>query len=378
MKILIDCSLLTIGGGIQVALSLLLNIAKDNEFQSIVVATHQIDQQLPNDIKKLFYAYYVLDSVPVYKKYKQAHFFSNLEEKYTPDLVFTVFGPSIWRSKAPCIQGFALGLMFYPEVQDILNYSLIKKIKIKIMYFFKKNLFLRNSDYYIVETAVVKNNLRTLLNLDDNRIFVVENSYNPYFQEYFKKNIDEKPPMYEFNFLVPSSYYPHKNLEVLARVVDFLYARNFINIYFNFMIDKKNFEKLTKLVVNPNARYMLKNFGPVASSNLPKIYSDCDAVILPTLAESSTSAYPESFISKKTLLTSDLDFSRSLCGEAALFFDPLNVEDIVNKVITIYQDEKLRASIAEKGIKQLSRVYISAEDKWKKQKKLIQTLIQIS
>ena len=56
MKILIDCSLLTIGGGVQVALSLLLNIAKDKELQSIVVATRQIDQQLPAEIKKLFYS----------------------------------------------------------------------------------------------------------------------------------------------------------------------------------------------------------------------------------------------------------------------------------------------------------------------------------
>lgn len=378
MKILIDCSLLTIGGGVQVALSLLLNIAKDKQFQSVVIVTHQIDQQLTDSIKNLFYAYYVLDSVPMYQKYKQAHFFSKLEEKYTPDLVFTVFGPSMWRPKAPCLQGFALGLMFYPEVQDILNYSLLKKIKIKIMYFIKRNLFLKNSDYYVVETSVVKNNLKNLLNLDSNHIFVIENSYNPYFEEYFNRKISVKISKDEFNFLVPSSYYPHKNLEILANVVDLLYIKNFKNIYFNFMIEDKYFEALTRLVVNKNAQYMLKNFGPIASSNLPKCYADCDAVILPTLAESSTSAYPESFISKKPLLTSDRDFSRGLCGEAALFFDPLDAEDIVNKVITIYQDEKLRVTIAEKGIDQLSRVYISAEEKWKKQKNLIQNLIDLN
>ena len=378
MKILIDCSLLTIGGGVQVALSLLLNIAKDKQFQSIVVATRQIDQQLPDDIKKLFYVYYVLDSVSIYRKYKQSHFFSKIEEKYTPDLVFTVFGPSVWRPKAPCLQGFALGLMFYPEVQDILNYSLLKKIKIKIMYFIKRNLFLKNSDYYVVETSVVKNNLKNLLNLDSKRIFVIENSYNPYFEKYFNRNMSVKILEDEFNFLIPSSYYPHKNLEILANVVDLLYIKNFKNIYFNFMIEDKYFEALTRLVVNENARYMLKNFGPITSSNLPKCYADCDAVILPTLAESSTSAYPESFISKKPLLTSDRDFSRGLCGEAALFFDPLDAEDIVNKVITIYQDEKLRVAIVEKGVDQLSRVYISAEEKWKKQKNLIQNLIDLN
>lgn len=375
MKLMIDASLQSVGGGVQVALSLLLNIAKDKQFQSIVVVTHQIDQQLPIDIKKLFYAYFVLDSVPVYKKYKQAHFFTRLEEKYMPDLVFTIFGPSIWRSKAPCLQGFALGLMFYPEVQDILGYNLIKKFKIKIMYFFKRNLFLKNSDYYVVETLVVKNNLKKLLNLEDDKVFVIENSYNPYFKEYIDSESKGKCFQGKFSLLVPSSYYPHKNLEVLAKVVDELYTRGFKNIFFNFMIDNKYFDQILKLVVNENAIKMLNNFGPISSSNLPKVYSECDAVILPTLAESSTSAYPESFIANKPLLTSDRDFSRGLCGEAAVFFDPLNVEDISNKVITLYQDEKLRAYVVEKGIYQLNNTYISAEEKWMKQKKLILSLI---
>lgn len=372
MVLLVDCTSLKIGGGVQVGLSFLESLSQENSLQAVVIATPQIDRQLSKNAKLAFENYRVIANSG---KLHLSKTMKAIEEEYRPDLVFTVFGPSYWRSKAPNLQGFALGLMFYPEVQDYLNYSFFKKTRIRIMYFIKQYLLKKNADYYVVETDVVKNNLKNLLNLDSNRIFVIENSYNPYFEEYFNRNVNVKILEDEFNFLVPSSYYPHKNLEILANVVDLLYIKNFKNIYFNFMIEDKYFEALSRLVVNENARYMLKNFGPITSSNLPKCYADCDAVILPTLAESSTSAYPESFISKKPLLTSDRDFSRGLCGEAALFFDPLDAEDILNKVITIYQDEKLRVAIVEKGVEQLSRVYISAEEKWEKQKNLILSLI---
>ena len=39
------------------------------------------------------------------------------------------------------------------------------------------------------------------------------------------------------------------------------------------------------------------------------------------------------------LLTSNLDFAVELCGEAAVYFDPYNAEDIAIKILEIEADK---------------------------------------
>ena len=51
-------------------------------------------------------------------------------------------------------------------------------------------------------------------------------------------------------------------------------------------------------------------------------------MILPTLLESFSATYIEAMFHGKTILTSDLDFARDVCGEAAFYFDPLNPQSI--------------------------------------------------
>lgn len=372
MKILVDCSLLNIGGGVQVGLSFLENLSNDKSIEAIVVATSQIDRQLSDEAKSAFH-YYQL--VPTENKLTLSKFMKKLEKTYNPDLVFTVFGPSPWRSKVPNLQGFALGLMFYPEVQKYLKYSFSKKIKIKLMYIVKQYLFKKNADYYVVETDVVRKNLSKLFNVSLDKIFVVENCYSPIFEKNIKENnISNNKD--KFNLIVPSSYYPHKNLEVVAVVCDILVERKIFDINFNFMLKKSDFEKIKSLCKNQEAKNLLNNYGPVDYKMLAIKYLENNAVFLPTLAESSTSAYPEAFISQRPLLTSDRDFSRGLCEESAIYFDPFNAQNITDKILMIKDNVSLQKSLISKGLNQLNK-YTTPEGKWLKQIDILHNILNM-
>jgi hypothetical protein len=52
-------------------------------------------------------------------------------------------------------------------------------------------------------------------------------------------------------------------------------------------------------------------------------------------------------------LTSDLSFARSICGDAALYFDPYNIHDITKKIEKIISDKSLYQVYVEKGLKTL-------------------------
>ena len=101
-----------------------------------------------------------------------------------------------------------------------------------------------------------------------------------------------------------------------------------------------------------------------------------DFILLPTLAEASTAVYPESFISKRVLLTSDIDFARELCGNAAVFFDPLDARDIAEKIITISADSEQQAQLIHNGLERVKNVYLTPDQKWLKQRNMLLSLLE--
>ena len=224
----------------------------------------------------------------------------------------------------------------------------------------------------VVETETFKNLVSEKIGFDKNNIYVIENSFNKKFNIDSILN-DKVKKSDSLNFFVPSSYYPHKNLEVLIDVACIL--KNKYNIYlkFNFLIksDSVEWSRFIDIAKSKDVLSYLNTYGPVNNDEMTRLYGENDFVILPTLAEVSTAVYPESFISKKLVFTSNLDFAKELCGDGAIYFDPLDSSDIALKIYQVINDAELQNKIIEYGSLQLSKKYISPEEKWEKQKKLI-------
>jgi len=119
MKILIDSSIVSKGGGVQVALSIIENIAADKDFEVVCVVNTEIDKQLSLSARNNIKHYYIENIEPIYKKFSQGKRISLIEQKHNPDFVFVVFGPAYWKPKATTLQGFALGKMLYEKELNV-------------------------------------------------------------------------------------------------------------------------------------------------------------------------------------------------------------------------------------------------------------------
>ena len=370
---MIDASLQSVGGGVQVAVNFINNILNSHfADELLIVVSPQVDKQINSSLKNNV-NYYVFDNARGFLKFWQGIQLSKLEKKFKPDLVFIVFGPSYWKPKAKSIQGFAIPHIVYPQISDLLYKDRpIDKILLNLLLKIKKNQILNNYDCMVVETETFKRLVSEKIGFDKNNIYVIENSFNKKFNKDLILNNKVKKSDC-LNFFVPSSYYPHKNLEVLIDVACIL--KNKYNIYlkFNFLIksDSVEWSKFIDIAKSKDVLSYLNTYGPVNNDEMTRLYGENDFVILPTLAEVSTAVYPESFISKKLVFTSDLDFAKELCGDGAIYFDPLDSSDIALKIYQVINDAELQNKIIEYGSLQLSKKYISPEEKWEKQKKLI-------
>ncbi len=125
-----------------------------------------------------------------------------------------------------------------------------------------------------------------------------------------------------------AKYYPHKNLESIIEL--FLrHGDQLRDVVVLFTVAPEHYPHapgFLKQIRNPGLQQNLINIGPLTQHELSSYYHQSNALILPTLMESFTATYLEAMQFDCPILTSDLDFAREVCGTAALYFDPWNVD----------------------------------------------------
>lgn len=369
MVVLIDASIVSKGGGVQVALSFIENIAIDPDFKIICIVNPEIDKQLSLQAKENIEYYYIESIEPIYKKFSQGKRISEIEKKHNPDFVFVVFGPAYWKPKAQTLQGFALGKMLYEKELNIRGYE-------KLLNFIKKKIFQWSQSDLLVETELVKKKLSAHFKYSLDKIYVIGNSYSPNFN---KSILDNKsniiPDKNIFRILVPGSYYQHKNLErvilALAKIKEDPNFHQNLEIVFTIPENSPDWQSLLNLAEIKGVKDSISTVGFVENSKFAKLYLQNSAVICASLVESSTAVFPEAFLAQRPLLVSDRPFATELCEDAALYFDPLDEKDIAASIIKLISDINLQQILIDNGDKVLLKNYPTAEGKWILQKRLI-------
>jgi glycosyltransferase involved in cell wall biosynthesis len=146
-------------------------------------------------------------------------------------------------------------------------------------------------------------------------------------------------------------YYPHKNLERLLEAFH-RYRAQLQEVAIIFTISPgQNSQGATFLrrIQRLGLQDNLVSVGQVDQAELPGYYRNCEALILPTLLESFSATYVEAMHYDCPILTSDIDFARGICGEAALYFDPFSVEAIRDAVLKFLHAPALRQRLVAAG-----------------------------
>jgi glycosyltransferase involved in cell wall biosynthesis len=369
LKLLVDCSPLHQGGGVQVALGFLHFAKDDPAFEILVVLPTSLlpvfRLSLGNEIKII-----CVQKNSFFKKILLTIFMKNIEKNFGADIVFTVFGPSYFTAKSFHIIGFALGLLIYPPIWRKKK----KKIMEFIMDYIKLYSFFR-ADLLITETETVARRLTARLKNLKTPITVIKNSYNPIFFDAFIKKSSRKNSRTDFfNIFIPSSWYIHKNLFSIPELAFEMKKMNCdFDFLFTFTLDENSSEwnQIRDRSFELGIADKLATIGNLEMASLANAYLASDVVYLPTLCESSTAVYPESFLAHKPLVTTDLDFAHELCGEAALYVDPADHVETANRIAGLLASETLQRRLVDFGSTQLKRMYPSPIEKYHKQRNLI-------
>jgi|GEM_PF-102486 len=347
MKILINTASTYKGGGVQVALSFIQECKDISEHEYHVVLGEMIADLInPEEYSSNFFFYEIgfRPATRVFSLNSHKRYFKKLEQKIRPDVVFTTSGPAYWRPESSHLVGYNLGHYVYPNSPFFKAIPFWQRWKwflkgTVINYFFKKD-----ADAYVVQTDDINRRLRDLLNV--NKVFTVSNTHNQYYEEpkWFVNKLPEKQ-VDEYRFLTFSTWHTHKNLGIIPSVIAYLPERIKKKVRFVLTLPENEFQKYFP----PNDRQNIINIGPINPQEGPSLYNECDALFLPTLLECFSATYAEAMKMKKPIITSDLGFAHAVCGEAALYADPIDPKHFAERIVQLISKPALSDRLIQKG-----------------------------
>ena len=298
------------------------------------------------DIKKIFKNKKL---IPITYKYNLPQLIKSLKI----DVIFNLADIPIAAKNVKQVFLFDWPYAVYPEnpVWKIMDLKSFLYRKIKLFYF---KLYLSNVSSWVVQTNAIKNRLKDIYSVEN--ITLIPNAVT---LEHTRKT-----PFYDFKLpkgtllLCLSRYYPLKNLEIFIPLAEEIKKRG-LDFKIIITIDELQHQRVKpflSLIKDLGLDKVIINIGPVEVNNAPSLYKQCDALLMPSLIETYCLPYVESMYHKRIILTSDMDFSRAVCGDAAVYFDPLNHLSILEAIEEIYSNDILREEKIHNGVMQIERL----------------------
>lgn len=175
---------------------------------------------------------------------------------------------------------------------------------------------------------------------DDNKVISGYNIHKPYL-------------------LYVGNAYPHKNIEGLFEIFSKI-KQNFPNISL-VLVGKEDYfytrlkEQAKRLPENNSIIFA----GYVPDKELESVYRQAEAYIFPSLYEGFGLPPLEAMSKGLPVASSDRGSMKEILGDAALYFNPENNEDMLLKIKQILEDQSLRSKLIEKGYIQAKKYHWS-------------------
>lgn len=374
MKVFVNAVALKVAGGRNVLYNFLKEIAGDSSGHSYTIA-------LPNDkiydefdhighiklikipvwLNRIYFRIYI-DYIYILKEIKKA----------APDIVFSMGNIALPLRKCPQILLLQFAYLTYPEG------IFWKKLGLKDNFYFKflNQQIIRKLRYckaIIVQTDTVRKNLLKHYGIEC-PIEIVSNGVVDVGQDIGHGRKDRFTGAKRY-FLCFTRYYAHKNIETLLLVAELLKRKKLP--YKLILTIEPEQDRRAKKIIDDIERLGLhsyiENIGTVKMNEIPSLFGSVDALLFPTLVESFSATYLEAASFKRPIFTSDMDFAHEICGDGAIYFNPVEPADIVEKLQLIENrpemEEKIKVSyrklLAYPKWEEVARQYIKVLENYK-------------
>jgi glycosyltransferase involved in cell wall biosynthesis len=352
MNILVNFSTLKTGGGQNVAMNFLHSFVvmdiKDIKFFFFVAK----DSEPHLFLKKINYPHYhVVPRNPIKRILFELFCSSTYLSKNFIDIIYSYFGVGIFDRKIPQVSGSADSNLYFPEINFWSDFSGLARLKKWVVDTYRV-WGVKRSSAVVFENKALEARAIKLFNLKNTDVIKPSINFDLETNEYhlpskIKKDVPKG--------LFLCGWHPNKNYNLIPAIAAIL-KRN--GIPFHFIItapldNSSRHKKFQELVSENNVDDMVSIVGHVKKDELQSLYEQIDYVFLLSKLESFSNNIIEAWYFKKPLIIAEGEWSRSICGEAALYVGRDSAFDIFEKIKLLQFDHKLKSVILSKGTEKL-------------------------
>lgn len=348
MRVLFNCTTNRIGGAIQTAANFIAQAVDNDQLNWTIALSPEVYNQLEtNTISKTSH-FQVFKKSPA-KSFNARRRLKKYENQVRPDLVYTMSGPAYVDFKSLHILGCSDPYVSHAGWEAFFcngPFAGLKKI-VRTMY---KGKAFKNANFWIFQTISSRDGFLKRLRVPQKNTFIVPNALGMSFNSeklINMSNYKNTRPV----ILIPSAPYPHKNLKIIPEVALRLIEIGINDFEFRLTLDRKSSawqnikDRAEKLFLTEK----ILNIGPFKVSEALKIYEQARVVFLPTLLETFSATYIEAMVSARPIVTSDRDFAKDICGDAAFYVDPKDATSCAEKLALCLQAGERVDSAVSRG-----------------------------
>lgn len=337
MKLLIYAANLHVGGGVQVAASIIDELSRlDPDDELTVWASSEVDCALDSTkTRKFGFASYKVVNHFGFK----ARWSRERHDLCRFDGVLVIFGPHYFgRLGVPHAVGFAQAWIIYKNSE---TYGLLRvgeRLLVRAKYYLQEFLF-RQSDMLIVELKHVRDGLVKNKVLPENKIRIVHNCLSSIFLKpdlWKPVKLPQKRKYYRLGFL--GRNYLHKNTKIFPEVLWLLESVHGLSVDMVVTFTDEEWRECSSAF-----KACVSNVGPLELTQCPQFFQNLDGLLFPTLLECFSATPLEAMSMLCPVFVSDRSFMRDVCEEHAEYFDPTspkNIAEIVAAYLHMPREEE--------------------------------------
>ena len=353
MHILINCTNLKVGGGLQVADSVVCQLYRHPQHYFVVALSSfmeetilRLKRQKVSNVKCLCHD--VKNDLNTIIRGRD-NFLDKVVEDEEIDVVLTIFGPSRWNPRCRHLSGFAMPHLVLPESPFFTQMGHLERTKHTLRSRLLMHFFRRSADWFWTENPYISERLQRLL--PRKKVLTVSNCYNQIFDNPNQWKRDRSLPTFNgVTCLTISAYYEHKNFKLLPDIARIL-ANKYSDFVFRFALTLTE----GQLQVPEELRQHFVFLGKVDVTECPSLYEQSDIMLLPSLLECFSASYPEAMRMEVPIVTTDIEFARGLCGDAACYYSAVDAEAAAEAIYNVATDKEYAAQLVVNGKEQLKK-----------------------
>jgi glycosyltransferase involved in cell wall biosynthesis len=358
MRVLLNVTTAVKGGALHLATSLIREaLASGDRIDWHIAISRLAKQELDRLSLSLPACVTVLEKSPSRSR-RSRRALAKLELQIRPDCVFTPYGPAYVRFRTPHLVGVAEPYVLHPSR---LAYRTLPFphgwIKVFVSAKYRGHWF-RKADAWWVETERAKRGLVERLALPPDRIHVVPNTCSAQYRDQQTRR-DFPESSRELRLLYFTAPYWHKYLDMVPRVAKALVDRRH-DLEFRMVTtlpeDHAIYRQMMNTAQSLGVSRWIVNLGPIPVADGPELYRSCDICFMPTVLEVFSATYPEAMAMGLPIVTSDLEFAREICQNAALYFPASDPSGAAECILRLVADRQLWVSLQEEATRVLSQL----------------------